>query len=94
MGPVAEVIFFPVKPNTDPSELLSQATQILSSQKDFRAAYYGPLVEDGKIHCLVIEWKDRAAIDAWIKVYDAQKAKELFEGVVNMEAGLEPFISE
>jgi len=94
MGPVAEVIFFPVKPNTDPTELLSEAAQTVSRQKDFKAAYYGPLVEDEKIHCLVIEWKDRAAIDAWTKVYDAHKAKELFEGVLNMEAGLEPFISE
>ncbi|KAF2468483.1 uncharacterized protein BDR25DRAFT_315966 [Lindgomyces ingoldianus] len=90
----AEVVFFPVKPNTDPSELLSEATQIMSCQKDFRAAYYGPLVEDGKIHCLVLEWKDRAAIEAWTKVYDAQKAKELVEKIVNMEAGLEPFIRE
>jgi hypothetical protein len=94
MSPAAEVIFFPVKPNTDPSELLSEAAQMLSRQKDFRAAYYGPLVEDGKIRCLVLEWKDRAAIDAWTKIHDALKAKELFEGVVNMEAGLEPFISE
>ena len=92
MGPAAEVIFFPVKPNIDPSELLGKATQILSAQKDFRAAYYGPLVEDGKIHCLVLEWKDRAAIEAWTKVYDAKMAKELFEAIVDMEAGLEPYI--
>lgn len=94
MGSVAEVIFFPVKPNTDPSELLSEAAQIPSLQKDFRAAYCGPLVEDEKIHCLVLEWKDRAALDAWIKAHDAHKTKELAERVVNMEAGLEPFISE
>lgn len=94
MGPVAEVIFFPVEPNTEPSILLSEAAQIPSRQKDFRAAHYGHLVEDEKIHCLVLEWKDRVALDAWIKVHDAHEAKELFESVVNIEAGLEPFISE
>lgn len=94
MGSVAEVIFFPVKPNTDPSKSVSEAAQIPSRQKGFRAAYYGPLVEDENIYCLVLEWKDRAALDAWTKAYDAEKAKEFVEAVVNMEAGLEPFISE
>jgi hypothetical protein len=94
MGPAVEVIFFPVKPNADPSELLSKATRILSAQSDFRAAYYGPLFEDGKIHCLVFEWKDRAAIEAWTKVYDVQMAKEFFDAVVDTQAGLEPFICE
>jgi hypothetical protein len=94
MAPAVEAILFPIKLNTDPSELLSKGTQILSAQSDFRAAYYGPLVEDEKIHCLVFEWKDRAAIEAWMKVYDKQMAKELFDGIVNTQAGLEPFICE
>jgi hypothetical protein len=94
MGPGAEVIFFPVKPNTDPSKLLSEAAQILYVQKEFQALYHGPLVEDEKIHCFVLEWKDRAAVEAYTKVYDAQKAKELSQGIINTEAGLEPFISE
>jgi hypothetical protein len=94
MAPAVEAILFPIKPNTDPSELLSKATQILCAQSDFRAAYYGPLVEDEKIHCLVFEWKDRAAIEAWLKVYDKQMAKEMFDDLVNAHAGLEPFICE
>lgn len=40
----------------------------MSHQKDFQAAYYGPLVEDENIHCLLFEWKDRAALDAWLKI--------------------------
>jgi hypothetical protein len=92
MAPAAEVVLFPVKPNVDPTELLSTSTQILSAQQDFRAAYYGPLVEDGKIHCLVFEWNTRAAVEAWTRVYDKKMAKEVFDALVNMEAGLDPFI--
>lgn len=90
----AEVVFFPVKPNIDPAKLLAKSTEIWSAQPDFRAAYYGPLVEDSKIHCLVHEWKDRAALESWIKVYDMQVANELYDALVNMEAGLEPSICE
>jgi len=92
MGSAAEFVFFPIKPDVDASELLAKAVQILSAQKDFRAAYCGPLVEDGKIHCLVLEWKDRATLDAWSKDHDTKMAQELYDGIVNMEAGLEPFI--
>jgi hypothetical protein len=92
MGPGAEFVFFPVKPNTDPSKLLSESTTILAAQKDFRAIHYGTLIEDEKIHCFVIEWKDRAAAEAYTKVYDVAKAKEISESIINKEAGLEPFI--
>jgi hypothetical protein len=94
MNPVAEVLFFPLKPNTDPSYLLSEAADILSRQDGFRAAYYGSLIKDENIHCLIFEWQDRAALDVWLKSYDTNKAKEAYDGMVNMEAGLEPFISE
>lgn len=95
MSSAAEIVFFPVKPNINASEILFQSVKIHPAcQKGFQAAFHGSLVEDEKIHCLALVWEDRAALETWVKEHDVQAAKETYTDVVNMEAGLEPFISE
>jgi heme-degrading monooxygenase HmoA len=94
MGPVVETVFYPARPNIDPSPILAEISPVLARQPGFRSAYYGTLVEDEKIHCLVLEWADKAAVEAWAKPgTDAYRLKDRLMTVVNSEGGLDPFIS-
>jgi hypothetical protein len=94
MGPATETIFFPIKIDVDPKAPLAEAATILSRQPGFRNAYHGPLVEDGKIHCVFVEWEGRDAVDAWTKCADAEGAKQKLMGLVDMEGGAGPLVSE
>lgn len=94
MSPAAEIIFFPVKPDVDVLKLMTEGAQVAACQRGFKAAYLGPLIKDQKVYCFALEWEDRAALETWTREHDAQAAKKTYDAVVDLEAGLEPFISK
>ncbi|KAL6884704.1 hypothetical protein GGI43DRAFT_419394 [Trichoderma evansii] len=93
MGSIAQIMFYPPKPNADySSKALEEAAQVLSRLPGAKAGYRGVLVEDEGIHCVVVEFKDKASFENRTKAVGMQSAGEAFKAIVNMEHGLEPFL--
>jgi hypothetical protein len=89
----AEIVFFPLKPSSDASTILRASSTTWKKHPNFRAAYHGPLVEDPKIHCLILEWKAKEDLLAWTRNYDAEEVEKGKVALIDGEAGLEPFAS-
>ena len=90
-GSAAEIVFFPLRPNSNPQEILSRSTDSWGKHPGFRAAYYGVLVEDEKISCLVLEWDGKEDLIRWTGKYDVEAVERGKEELIDGEGGLEPF---
>jgi quinol monooxygenase YgiN len=94
MDTAAEVVFYPQRSSaTDAKEVLAKSANAWRKHSGFVAAYYGPLVEDRKICCLVLEWKDKDSLIGWTRNYNAQEVDEGKAKLIDSEAGLDPFAS-
>jgi hypothetical protein len=89
----AEIVFFPLKPNTDPCSTFASSAAQWKAHANFRAAYHGPLVEDPRIHCFILEWKAKEDLINWTRNYDYKSVEEGKGKLIDNEAGLEPFAS-
>ncbi|KIW03245.1 uncharacterized protein PV09_05466 [Verruconis gallopava] len=92
MASVAEIIFYPAKSGSDPRPSIAEAEAALATRPGFKNAYLGQVTEDRRIHCFVLEWREKADVVAWASDPRAYKIKDSFESVVDLQAGLEPFI--
>ena len=92
MASVAEIIFYPPKRDIDHTSVFKEAAEVFSHVPGAKASYHGVLVEDEEIHCIVLEFKDKASFENRTKVEGGQGASDAFRATVNMEHGLEPFL--
>ena len=93
MASAAEVVFFPLKQSSDPHAVFARAKSSWTKHPGFRAAYYGVMVEDPKISCLIMEWQDKNALIKWTGAYNPDEVEDGKMALINMEAGLDPFAS-
>ena len=91
--PAAEIVFYPLKPGSDPESLLAASVPSWKKHANFLAAYHGALVEDPKIHCLLLEWKTKDDLIAWTRNYDAEEVAKGKAALIDEFGGLEPFAS-
>jgi hypothetical protein len=93
MGSIAQIMFYPPKQGVDPSSHgLDEAKHVLSRLPGAKAAYHGVVIEDEELHCVFVEFKDKASFENRTKDPGMKSAGDAFKATVNMEHGVEPFL--